>query len=271
MSPGCRRRSPRSSTTSAATTWTGSPYCANRSSCSTTCTCRSSPPAAGSSGSAVTVGLLMSIHPALALLVALRAPDRRQLQLATGRRARAQRSSRPHAAAGRAPLQDRDHTGAGQGGPGHRHRARTGARRRREWEQWYGPIARRPLDQRGVARGSPGRSSVRRTSARCCSSRRDCDGSVGDVLLILAAGARLSAYIGATVGEIGFLRGIWLDGSRRLVWLEDYAASFDSDSGSACARTARRRHPAGAGVVRVRRSFDGSRWTTSISRCRPAR
>jgi ATP-binding cassette subfamily B protein len=44
-------------------------------------------------------------------------------------------------------------------------------------------------------------------------------------LLVLAAGARLSAYIGATVGEIGFLRGFWMDGSRRLAWLEDYAAS----------------------------------------------
>jgi ATP-binding cassette subfamily B protein len=47
----------------------------------------------------------------------------------------------------------------------------------------------------------------------------------GQVLLVLAAGARLSAYIGATVGEIGFLRGFWADGSRRLAWLEDYAAS----------------------------------------------
>jgi ATP-binding cassette subfamily B protein len=46
------------------------------------------------------------------------------------------------------------------------------------------------------------------------------------VLLVLAAGARLSAYIGATVGEIGFLRGFWMDGSRRLAWLEDYAASL---------------------------------------------
>jgi ATP-binding cassette subfamily B protein len=45
------------------------------------------------------------------------------------------------------------------------------------------------------------------------------------VLLVLAAGARLSAYIGATVGEIGFLRGFWSDGSRRLAWLEDYAAA----------------------------------------------
>jgi len=42
---------------------------------------------------------------------------------------------------------------------------------------------------------------------------------------VLAAGARLSAYVGATVGEIGFLRGFWMDGSRRLAWLEDYAAS----------------------------------------------
>jgi ATP-binding cassette subfamily B protein len=50
------------------------------------------------------------------------------------------------------------------------------------------------------------------------------------VLLVLAAGARLSAYIGATVGEIGFLRGIWMDGSRRLAWLEDYAASLVADA-----------------------------------------
>jgi ATP-binding cassette, subfamily B, bacterial len=47
----------------------------------------------------------------------------------------------------------------------------------------------------------------------------------GQVLLVLAAGARLSAYIGATVGEVGFLRGFWADGSRRLAWLEDYAAA----------------------------------------------
>ncbi len=50
------------------------------------------------------------------------------------------------------------------------------------------------------------------------------------VLLVLAAGARLSAYIGATVGEIGFLRGFWADGSRRLAWLEDYAASLSASA-----------------------------------------
>ncbi|MBV8068333.1 MAG: ABC transporter ATP-binding protein [Acidobacteriaceae bacterium] len=49
--------------------------------------------------------------------------------------------------------------------------------------------------------------------------------SPAQVLLVLAAGARLSAYVGATVGEVGFLRGFWADGSRRLAWLEDYAES----------------------------------------------
>jgi len=52
--------------------------------------------------------------------------------------------------------------------------------------------------------------------------------SPAQVLLVLAAGARLSAYIGATVGELGFLTGFWMYGSRRLAWLEDYAASLQS-------------------------------------------
>src|SRR4030095_10458924 len=55
----------------------------------------------------------------------------------------------------------------------------------------------------------------------------------GSVLLILAAGAQLSAYVGATIGEIGFLRGIWMDGARRLAWLEDYARSVAAKAGQA--------------------------------------
>jgi ATP-binding cassette, subfamily B, bacterial len=48
------------------------------------------------------------------------------------------------------------------------------------------------------------------------------------VLLVLAAGSRLSAYVAATVTEVGFLRGFWMDGSRRLAWLEDYAAASEA-------------------------------------------
>ena len=50
------------------------------------------------------------------------------------------------------------------------------------------------------------------------------------MLLVLAAGSRLSAYIGATAGEIGFLRGTWLDGSKRMAWLEDYAAALEENA-----------------------------------------
>jgi len=55
-------------------------------------------------------------------------------------------------------------------------------------------------------------------------------GTSAQVLLVLAAGSRLSAYIGATVGEIGFLRGFWLEGSRRLAWLEDYTRALNEKS-----------------------------------------
>jgi ATP-binding cassette subfamily B protein len=53
---------------------------------------------------------------------------------------------------------------------------------------------------------------------------------IGSVLLVLAAGASLSRYVSGTVGELGFLRGFWMDGSRRLAWLEDYAASLTAAS-----------------------------------------
>jgi ATP-binding cassette subfamily B protein len=52
--------------------------------------------------------------------------------------------------------------------------------------------------------------------------------AAGDVLLTIAAGSRLSYYVGATVGEIGFLRGVWLDAARRLAWLEDYSRSISA-------------------------------------------
>jgi ATP-binding cassette, subfamily B, bacterial len=96
--------------------------------------------------------------------------------------------------------------------------------RREAWEQWYGPVASARWGSAAwhmvawlmFAVGYIGAIVYVATMMRATS---------GQVLLVLAAGSRLSAYIGATVGEIGFLRGIWLDGSRRLAWLEDYAAA----------------------------------------------
>jgi ATP-binding cassette subfamily B protein len=101
--------------------------------------------------------------------------------------------------------------------------------RRENWERWYGPVAsarRRSAIWHALAWTVFGGGYVGAIVFVASVLRAP----AGDVLLVLAAGARLSAYVGATVGEIGFLRGIWLDGSRRLAWLEDYARSLTASA-----------------------------------------
>jgi len=172
----------------------------------------------------VTLALLVSIHPALALLAVFAIPT---VLTSTWRPGVERVAEEKGAAANRLARHLFDV--ATTAPPGKEVRVtRIGPRlvtqRRQAWEGWYGPVA--------AARWSSALwhasgwavfglayvaavifvSSVLRAPA-------------GDLLLVVAAGARLSAYIGATVGEIGFLRGFWLDGSRRLAWLEDYAAA----------------------------------------------
>jgi ATP-binding cassette subfamily B protein len=101
--------------------------------------------------------------------------------------------------------------------------------RRSSWEDWYGPVSRsrtgsaiwHSLAWAVFALAYVGGISYVASGI---------DAPAEDVLLVIAAGARLSAYIGMTVGEIGFLRGIWMDGSQRLAWLEDYAAALTVDA-----------------------------------------
>jgi ATP-binding cassette, subfamily B, bacterial len=99
------------------------------------------------------------------------------------------------------------------------------SQRREAWERWYGPMA---AVRWGSARWHAVAWAVFGAgyTGAIVFVASGLSASPGDVLLVLAAGAQLSAYIGATVGEIGFLRGIWMDGSRRLAWLEDYAAAL---------------------------------------------
>ena len=101
--------------------------------------------------------------------------------------------------------------------------------RRAAWQRWYGPVSAARWGSAGwhtlawAVFAAAWAGAVAFVSAGLRAP-------AGDVLLVLAAGARLSQYIGATVGEIGFLRGIWMDGSQRLAWLEDYAASLVADA-----------------------------------------
>ena len=173
----------------------------------------------------VTVALLVSIHPVLVLLALFALPTVVTSSWRPGVERVVQEKGAQHdrlakhlflTATTAAPGKEVRVTGIGP---------RLVSERRAAWERWYGPIA--------AARAV---SAVWHTLAWAVFGlayvsavvfvSSGMDGSVGQVLLVLAAGSRLSAYIGATVGEIGFLRGIWLDGSRRLVWLERYAASL---------------------------------------------
>ena len=173
----------------------------------------------------VTIALLMSIHPALALLAVLAIPT---VVTSTWRPAVERVAQERAASATR--LARHLFTTATTASPGKEVRVmRIGARlideRRRAWQRGHDPVAAARWGSalwHALAWAVFGAGYV---GAMVFVSTRPAV-TPGGVLLVLAAGARLSAYIGATVGEIGFLRGFWMYGSIRLAWLEDYAASF---------------------------------------------
>ena len=173
----------------------------------------------------VTVGLLMSIHPALVALAVFALPT----VLTSTWRPGVERTAEEKGAQANRLAQHLFMT-ATTAPPGKEVRVtgigeRLVEERRRAWERWYGPVAATRWASAGwhtLAWAIFGGAYV----GAIVFVSSGLHASPGDVLLVLAAGARLSAYIGATVGEIGFLRGIWLDGSQRLAWLEDYAASL---------------------------------------------
>ena len=177
----------------------------------------------------VTLALLVSIHPALALLAVFALPT----VLTSSWRPGVERAAEERGAAAQRLARHLFDT-ATSAPPGKEVRAtrigaRLVARRREAWERWYGPVAAaRSASAAWHALGWAIFSGAYVGAVVFVSSALAAP--PGDVLLVLAAGARLSAYVGATVGEIGFLRGIWLDGSRRLAWLEDYAAAMREDA-----------------------------------------
>jgi ATP-binding cassette subfamily B protein len=172
----------------------------------------------------VTMALLASIHPALLLLAVFAIPTvwmsgwRPEVEkVAQEQGAPANRLARHlfTIATTPAPGKEVRVTGIGQ---------RLVKDRRAAWERWFGPVAAARWGTAWwLALGWAIFGLAYVGAVVFVSSFLRAPAS--SVLLVLAAGARLSGYIGATVGEIGFLRGIWMDGSRRLAWLEDYAAS----------------------------------------------
>jgi ATP-binding cassette, subfamily B, bacterial len=178
---------------------------------------------------AVTVLLLASIHPALGLLAAFALPT----VLTSTWRPGIERVAEERGASARRLARHLFEL-ATTAPPGKEVRV-TGIanqlvqQRRSAWERWYGLVAHARWNSaiwHTLAWGIFAGGYIAAVIFVSAILR----GTPAQVLLVLAAGSRLSAYIGATVGEIGFLRGIWLDGSRRLAWLEDYAAAVSEHS-----------------------------------------
>ena len=172
----------------------------------------------------VTMALLASIHPALTLLVVFAIPT----VLTSTWRPEVERSAQERGAQSNR-LARHLFTIATTGPAGKEVRVtgigeRLVTERRAAWEHWYRPVAAARRDSalwHALAWAIFGFAYV----GAVVFVSSGLGAAADQVILVLAAGARLSAYIGATVGEIGFLRGFWMDGSRRLAWLEDYAAS----------------------------------------------
>jgi ATP-binding cassette subfamily B protein len=173
----------------------------------------------------VTVALLVSIHPALILLALCALPTVIMSAWRPGvERAVYEKAAQPNrlarhlftVATTAPPAKDVRVTGIGPS---------LVTQRRQAWEFGYKPIASvrwRSAMWHTLAWAIFGAAYV----GAVVFVSSGLGAPAASVLLVLAAGARLSAYIGATVSEIGFLRGFWADGSRRLAWLEDYAAAF---------------------------------------------
>ncbi len=174
---------------------------------------------------AVTMALLASIHPALLLLIAFAIPT----VFASTWRPEVERAAQERGAqTGR--LARHLFTIATTAPPGKEVRVtgigeRLVRDRRWAWDRWYAPIASARWGSAWWYALGWALFGFAYVGAVVFVAYR-LRAPASSVLLVLAAGARLSAYIGATVGEIGFLRGFWMDGSRRLAWLEDYAASI---------------------------------------------
>jgi ATP-binding cassette subfamily B protein len=173
----------------------------------------------------VTIALLMSIHPALALLAVFAVPTAVTSMWRPGVERDAQQRAAPYNRLARhlfalattaAPGKEVRVTGIG---------GLLVEQRREAWTWGFGPVSAvrwRSAAWHTLAWAVFGGAYV----GAVVFVAFGLGSPAGSVLLVLAAGSRLSAYIGATVGELGFLTGFWAYGARRLAWLEDYAASL---------------------------------------------
>jgi ATP-binding cassette subfamily B protein len=172
---------------------------------------------------AVTVGLLISIHPLLSVLALFAIPAATSASWRAGAERRAQDRAAPRLRLARHLFDVGTAAGPGKELRVTRTEGLLVRRRRQAWEESFAPV-----------------SGVRWASALWYAAAWTLFGaaylgavayaaiglhaSPGSVLLVLAAGGSLARYLGMTVATAQFLR--WtLDAAARVAWLEDYAAA----------------------------------------------
>ncbi|MGH7502189.1 MAG: ABC transporter ATP-binding protein [Longimicrobiales bacterium] len=181
--------------------------------------------AMGTAGSlarvAITVGLLVWVHPALAILALFALPP----IVTSSKRAGVERATDEGAAQYRRLARHLFDLGATAGPAKELRVMRIGAlvteRRRAAWDAWFARVS--------VARWTSAAWHVAAWTlfgiayvSAIVFTAMILRAPTGDVLLVLAAGANLSRYLGMTAAEAEFLR--WcLDAAQRLAWLEDHA------------------------------------------------
>ncbi|MCV2458429.1 ABC transporter ATP-binding protein/permease [Streptomyces sp. ICN988] len=171
----------------------------------------------------LTLALLMSVHPVLGLLALLALPD----ILVSHRRSAVKKEVEEEAAQDeRLARHLFDVATTAGAGKEVRVAGVQGWLRRRHRDAWmrrYVPLARArwisalwQCSSQGLFGGALVAAVAYATTVS--------SSEAAAVTLVLAAGSRLSQYISQTVTQTQFYRSIWLDVSRRLVWLEDFAA-----------------------------------------------
>jgi ATP-binding cassette, subfamily B, bacterial len=170
---------------------------------------------------AITVGLLVSVDPLMSLLVIFAIPPLGVSPWRTGIQQRAEEKVIKHRRLADHLFDIGTQASAAQelqltlAGP------RVQELRRRAWESWQRPTARARWATAWWVAGSWAVFGLAYVGAVALAIY-GLHAPASEVVLVLAAGSRLTQHVGMTAGAAGALR-LWLDASRRLAWLEDYA------------------------------------------------
>ena len=172
----------------------------------------------------ITLVLLVSVHPALIILGLFAIPAlivsnwrggiEHRVRESLGQQ---ERRARQLFLVGTSPAQVKEIQVAGLGGWLRK-------QRRNVWEERYRTLSRVGLVSAYFRGGAMALFGFALVGAAALVGTR-ANASPGEMMLVLVAGSRLSGYVSSAATDMHFFRTIWLDCSRRLAWLEDYAAS----------------------------------------------